>query len=412
MKLRRFDRDYLPAIGLGVTQIMGYGTLMYAYAVLLPEMALDLGLTLSEVFGILSLGLFFGGLVAPIAGKLVDRFGGRWVMTLGSIVAGLSLMGMSQVEGRIGLFVLILLAEGAGMFVLYNVAFASVARLDLAVPPQRSISVITLFGGVASTIFWPLTLALFNRFGWEVTWVILGLSALVICTPIHFFVLRGTERAADAPRPTNAPDWPELSGRMRKRAMLWMVVSFIFSGYLMGAVMTLWVTNVQDLGHTAAMAALAGAVIGPFKTVGRFFEMLVSRNMYPLVTYAISMGLMLSGFLVLLTVGFTLPGIMLAAALYGMGDGIKTIARGTLPLALFGAKGYGARLGWISFVQMGINASAPFVFAWATQTYGGWWSFAVMALCLCCAIATYTMIPDPRTHRDDPSQDRRLPENN
>jgi len=131
---------------------MGYGTLMYAYAVLLPEMAKDLGLTLSEVFGVLSRG---------------------------SVVASLALMAMSQVEGRTGLFGLILLAEGADMFVLYNVVFASVARLDLGIPPQRSISVITLFGGVASTIFWPLTLALFNRFGWEVTWVILGLSALI-----------------------------------------------------------------------------------------------------------------------------------------------------------------------------------------------------------------------------------------
>ena len=98
----------------------------------------------------------------------------------------------------------------------------------------------------------------------------------------------------------------------------------------MGAVMTLWVTNVQDLGHTAAMAAFAGAVIGPFKTVGRFFEMVVSRSMYPLVTYALSLGLMFSGFVVLLIFGFTLAGLLLAAALYGMGDGIKTIARGTL----------------------------------------------------------------------------------
>jgi MFS family permease len=397
------NRDYLPAIGLGVTQVMGYGTLMYAYAVLLPEMAKDLGLSLSDVFGILSLGLFFGSMVSPVAGKLVDRFGGRWVMTAGSVVAGLALMAMGAVEGRVSLLFAILLAEGAGMFVLYNVAFASVARLDLSLPPQRSISVITLLGGVASTIFWPLTLTLFNRFGWEATWVILGLSALLISTPIHFAVLRGPERHPDAPKPANAPHWPELTGSARKRGMLWMVISFIFSGYLMGAVMTLWVTNVQDLGHTAAMAALAGAVIGPFKTVGRFFEMLVSRNMYPLVTYALSMALMLSGFVVLLSVVFTLPGVILAAALYGMGDGIKTIARGTLPLALFGAKGYGARLGWISFVQMGVNASAPFAFAWATQNFGGWWSFAVMALCLCCAIGTYMFIPDPRKPTHDPA---------
>ena len=175
-----------------------------------------------------------------------------------------------------------------------------------------------------------------------------------------------------------------------------MVTSFVFSGYVMGAVMTLWVTNAQDLGHSAAMAALAGAVIGPFKTVGRCLEMLVSRNMYPLATYALSLGLMLSGFVVLLSFGFTLPGVIIAAALYGMGDGIQTIATGTLPLALFGEKGYGVRLGWISSVLMGVNASAPFVFAWLTQSYGGWWSFAAMALCLSAAIATYPLIPDGR----------------
>jgi MFS family permease len=394
-------RDHLPAIGLGISQIIGYGTLMYAYAILLPHMAEDLGLSLSDIFGILSLGLFFGGLVSPVAGKLVDRYGGRWVMTIGSVVAAGAVLSLGRVDSTAELFVAILLAESAGMFVLYNVAFASVARLDLSIPPQKSISIITLFGGVASTIFWPLTLALYTALGWQNTWVVLGIALLLTCVPIHFLVLRGTEITPDSPPRSPRPNWPELTGPLRKQGMLWMVISFVCSGYLMGAVMTLWVTNVQDLGHSATMAALAGAVIGPFKTVGRFFEMVVSRNLYPRVTYALSLGLMFAGFSVLLVVGFTLPGLMLAAALYGMGDGIKTIARGTLPLALFGAKGYGARLGWISFVQMGINASAPFAFAWLTQAYGGWWSFLVMALCLGAAIATFQLIPDPRPKAAD-----------
>ncbi len=402
--------DYRPAIGLGLTQIMGYGTLMYAYAVLLPHMAEDLGLSLSSIFGILSLGLFFGGLVSPIAGTLVDRFGGRWVMTFGSVVAGSSLILLSFVETRAQLFAAILLAESAGMFVLYNVAFASVARLDLKVPAARSISIITLFGGVASTIFWPLTLWLYNSLDWSQTWVVLGVSYLVVTVPIHALLLNGPERDPEKATTTGQADWPELTGVARRRGMLWMVISFVFSGYLMGAVMTLWVTNVQDLGHTAAMAALAGAVIGPFKTVGRFFEMVISRNMYPLFTYALALGLMFSGFAAILSLGFTLPGILLGAALYGMGDGIKTIARGTLPLALFGAKGYGARLGWIAFVQMGVNASAPFVFAWITQSFGGWWSFTAMTSVLTLAVATFFLIPDPRREIDDTAQDRRMPE--
>jgi hypothetical protein len=396
-------KDYGPSVALGISQIIGYGTLMYAYAILLPKMAQDLGLTLSAVFGILSLGLFFGGLVSPVAGRLVDRHGGRWVMVGGTLVAGMALIGMSVVEGRIGLFVMILIAEAAGMFVLYNVAFAAVARLDSPVPPARAISVITLFGGVASTIFWPLTLALDTAYGWQQTWVILGGLLLVTCVPIHFLALSGPQTDPASSASQAHAGWPELVGPARRRGLLWMVASFVFSGYLMGAVMTLWVTNVQDLGHSAALAAFAGAVIGPFKTVGRFLEMLVSRNLYPLVTYALSLGLMMSGFLVLLSAGFTVPGVVLAAALYGMGDGIKTIARGTLPLALFGRKGYGARLGWISFVQMGVNASAPFVFAWTTQSFGGWVSFAAMTGVLSLALVTYVLIPDPRKPAHDPA---------
>ena len=391
-----FNRDYLPAIGLGITQIMGYGTLMYAYAVLLPHMAKDLGLSLSQIFGVLSAGLLFGGLVSPLSGHLTDRFGGRWVMVGGSFVAGLALMAMSQVTTWPQLLAAILIAEGAGMFVLYNVAFAAVARLDLKVPARRSISIITLFGGVASTIFWPLTLALFNAHGWQMTWVILGMAYLAVCLPLHALVLRGPVRDARSAAKTEEADWPDLQGAARKRGMLCMVISFIFSGYLMGAVMTLWVTNVQDLGHTAAMAALAGAVIGPFKTVGRFLEMLITRNMYPLTTYFLALSLQFGGFLVLLTVGFTIPGILLAAAIYGMGDGIKTIVRGTLPLALFGHKGFGARLGWIASVSSAVNATAPFVFAWVTQVHGGWWSFFFMALCVAVAFLAYLNIDDPR----------------
>ncbi len=389
-------RPYLPSIGLGITQIFAYGTLMYAYAILLPRMAVDLDMTLSTAFGIFSFGLFFGGLLSPLAGKLVDRFGGRWVMTLGSAAAGLSLIALSFAQGRASLFFLILATESAGMFVMYNVAFASVARLQSPIRPALAISVITLFGGIASTIFWPLTLWLYNMLGWEKTWQVLGLMLLIVCVPIHFAALRGPQRRPEESTGDAQQDWPQLRGAARKRGMLWVVVSFVFSAYMMSAVMTLWVTNVEDLGHTAALAALAGAVIGPFKTIGRLFEMLVSRNLYPLLTYALAMGFMITGFCVLLTLGFTVPGVILAAALYGMGDGISTIAYGTLPLALFGNKGYGARLGWISFAQMSAKASAPFAFAWVTQIYGGWVSFAAMAGVLIMAMVTYLYIPDPR----------------
>jgi MFS family permease len=107
----RFNFDYLPAIGLGVTQIMGYGTLMYAYAVLLPHMAIELGLNLSQIFGVLSAGLLFGGLFSPLSGSLTDRFRGRWIMVGGSLVAGLALISMGQVTNWQQLLVTIIAAS-------------------------------------------------------------------------------------------------------------------------------------------------------------------------------------------------------------------------------------------------------------------------------------------------------------
>ncbi len=148
---------YMPVCGLGLTQIMGYGTLLYSYAVLLPIMADELGLGLSDVFGLLSIGFFFGGLSAILAGFAVDRIGGRWVMSLGSVASAGGLWGLSQVTGPIGLTVAILLTQMAAMFVLYDVAFASIAKLRPGPAAQSAISGITLFGGVASTIYWPLT---------------------------------------------------------------------------------------------------------------------------------------------------------------------------------------------------------------------------------------------------------------
>lgn len=94
-----FNRDYLPAIGLGITQIMGYGVLYYAYAILLPKMAEPIGLSLSGIFGVLSLALFLGGFMSPVAGILTDSLGGRYVMTGGAVIAGLATMTLSLVDG-------------------------------------------------------------------------------------------------------------------------------------------------------------------------------------------------------------------------------------------------------------------------------------------------------------------------
>ena len=394
--MKAFNKDFLPAMALGITVTIGYGTVYYAYAILLPYMAEDLGISLSKAFGFLSIGMFIGGLIFPLWGYIVDRFGGKWLMTLGAIVAGLTLMPLAFVTNNYELLGAISLAEIFGLSILYSVAFPSVTRLKLSVTPQQSISVITLFGGVASTIFWPSTLALYENIGWANTWLVWGALLILVCAPLNFYALNRPEYDTQSNTKKQPLPYTLVAQQDRKKALFSMVVSFVFAGYVMGALMTLLVTNLQDLGHTAAIAAMAGAVIGPFKTIGRFAEMLISKNLYPLVTYYLSVGLMVAGLAVLLTLGFTVWGLLLAAALYGMGDGIKTIANGTLPLALFGGEGYGKLLGWVNLVTSIFNASSPFVFAWITETYGGWWSFAVMCAFMLMAGAFALLIPNPR----------------
>lgn len=394
--LKTFNKDFLPAMALGITVTIGYGTVYYAYAILLPYMAKDLDISLSEALGFLSIGVFVGGLIMPVWGHIVDRFGGKWLMTIGAVLSGLTLMPLAFVTNNYELLGAIALAEVFGLSILYSVAFPSVTRLKLSVTPQQSISIITLFGGVASTIFWPSTLELYENIGWANTWLVWGVALIAVCAPLNFYALNRPEHDIQSKAKKQPLPYTLVAKQDRKKALFSMVVSFVFAGFVLGALMTLWVTNIQGLGHTAAMAATAGAVIGPFKTIGRFAEMLISKNLYPLVTYYLSVALMVAGLVTLLILGFTVWGVLLAAALYGMGDGIKTIANGTLPLALFGGEGYGKLLGWVNLVMGVFSASSPFVFAWITETYSGWWSFAVMCACLVMAGVFALLIPDPR----------------
>lgn len=407
--MRAFNKDFIPSMALGITVTIGYGTVYYAYSILLPYMAEDLGIGLSQAFGSLSIGVFVGGLVMPVWGYIVDRFGGKWLMTIGAVLSGLTLIPLAFVTNNYELLVAIALAEIFGLSILYSVAFPSVTRLKLSVTPKQSISVITLFGGVASTIFWPSTLALYENIGWANTWLVWGAVLIVICAPLNFYALNRPEHDEQSKTKKQPLPYPLISKEDRKKALFGMMLSFIFTGYAMGSLMTLWVTNIQDLGHTAALAATAGAVIGPFKTVGRFAEMLISKNLYPLVTYYLSVALMVAGLVALLTLGLTVWGVLIAAALYGMGDGIKTIANGTLPLALFGGEGYGKMLGWVNFTISTFKASSPFVFAWITESYSGWWSFAAMSACLVIAGVFALLIPDPRKyHRAQAIPDKQL----
>lgn len=382
-----------PVLGLGLTQIIGFGTLMYAYGIVLPDLAEDLGLPLPRVFGLLSIGLFVGGLIAPLAGRAIDVQGGRRVLTLGSVGAAVALAGFATIQESWGLLVAVTVMEAAAMFVLYDAAFAAIAQIRRGPEARRAITQITLVGGFASTIFWPLTLWLCDGIGWRVTLLAFAAMNLLLCAPLHWTLLRGADGGRHGAAPAPTTEGPVLTGPTARRAMIWMVLSFTASGYVFGAIMVLWVEGFVTLGLSEAAAVAAGALIGPAKVGGRVVEMLFGRSFHPLTTALTAGAVTLPAFAVLFGLGASATSAMVFALLFGAGDGLRAIVRGTLPLALFGTKNYGARLGWISFIRMGVNASAPFVFATLMTAFGGWAAFAGMAACVALGLACLLMIP-------------------
>ncbi len=385
-----------PIFAIGVTQTIGFGTLIYAFSVQLPRMALDLGLSTSAIFGQLSLALFFSGLVAPVAGKAVDRFGGRIVLTIGSIAAFFATLGLALANSAPGVFLGILVIDIVAMFVLYDTAFAAIAQIRSGRSARQGIGMVTLMGGFASTIFWPLTLFLADGWGWQATWVALGAFNLLVCAPLHWVALRPAHGIDPAQPQTGSQDWPRLQGDARRRGMIWTTIALALAGFYFGALMVLWETNARDLGHSAVAAAAAGALIGPAKTAGRLLEMMFGRALHPIWTTAISLLIILLSFAVVLGFGASFVGLAIFAVLYGLGDGLRAIIRGTLPLALFGGKDYGARLGWIAIVRLSLNAGAPFLFATITEHFGATSSFALMAAVTVLALLAVFRIPRPQ----------------
>jgi hypothetical protein len=352
-------------IALGLTMIVGWGTVFYAFGVLAPKMIADTGMSRGFVYGCFSLALLTSGLLAPAAGRLIDRRGGRFVMTIGSCVAALGclLVGWSP---NMAVHALAWVVMGAAIpLMLYDPAFATITHLA-AGRSRRLIIQITLFGGLASTVFWPLAHMLDAQFGWRMAWVFCAAANLFICAPLHYFILPSSRRdaRADGTHPEAAREDKPLVGKSGGAfAFLALATVFASNNFMLSGMSAHMIPLLGSLSLTEAEAVALGAIIGPAQVAGRLAELLFGRNLSPLVIgTAATFGLLLA-FGLLAIFGVTgLAGVAFACV-YGAANGIITVSRGTLPLALFGRAGYGAVLGRLARPGLAAAAVAPFVFA-------------------------------------------------
>ena len=377
---------------LGLTQIIGYGTLYYSFSILAPGMAKDLGLTLAEIFGIFSASLLIGGLSAMYIGKQMDHIGAATVMTVGSALAAFTLAICAWSPSvAVFAFAIILLEISSGM-VQYQAAFATLVESEPR-SASRSITYLTLIGGFASTIFWPISAALAAYLSWREIYLVFAGLNLFLCMPLHYWIMRVAKTGvnADSTIRTRETVIGTLPAHARRRSMMLVSFAFAMLGFTLSAMLAHMVPMLGSIGLGAA-AVVIGSLFGPAQVLSRLINMVFGKSLLPPALAALSAILIVAGVFILMMTGDWLQGAVAFAICLGLGSGINSIAQGSLPLYLFGSDGYGAITGKMAAARLAVSAAAPFVFAAAMENVGISFALAANACLGAISIAAFVAV--------------------
>jgi MFS family permease len=344
---------------LGATQIMAWGSSFYLLAVLADPIVLDTGWPRGAVVGGISLGLLVSGLAAPRVGGAIERLGGRPVLGASSVLlaAGLGLLAVApSVPVYLAGWLVLGLGMGAG---LYDAAFSTLGRM-FGRSARSAITELTLWGGFASTVCWPLSAFLVESVGWRGTCLVYAGLHLAVALPLHLLALPREEARPGPPRAAGKAAASDRTASPSRGVFVLLAVILTTGGAIAAAVSVHLIVVLQAGGFSLAAAVGLGALIGPAQVGARVIEMLVGRRHHPLWTLTAAALLILLG-LALLALGLFLPAIALIS--YGTGNGIWSIARGAVPLELFGGSGYAALMGRLAMPIFLAQAAAPSVAA-------------------------------------------------
>jgi MFS family permease len=355
---------------LGIAQIISWGSMFYAFSFLITPLMEASGAGRSVVFGAFSLGLLISGLLSAPVGALIDRVGGRGVMTAGSVAGAALLALLSQVQSVVALY-----AVWAGLgFVmaatLYDPAFAVIMRL-FAANYRRAITALTLFGGFASTVFWPLTQSLIASLGWRDALLVLAALNLVVCAPIHWWTLPGDGSSVRSPVPATSARGG-LRAALRAPVFYLLTVAFTGNALVFSATQVHLMSMLQAKNLSAASAALVGAMIGPMQVTGRVLELLFASRLSASTIGIIAMAFLPLSLWLLGLAGVQWPLLVAFAVVYGTGNGVMTIVRGAIAAELFGREAYGAINGAMAAPVIVAKAAGPLAAALLYSWLGGY----------------------------------------
>jgi hypothetical protein len=383
---------------LCVTQILAWGAIYYPPVLTVPLIAADRGWSVTLTMGGFSFGLLVAGFASPRVGALIDRHGGHRVMPGGSLIGAAGLVALVYASHPVAYFVCWMVLGLAMSASLYDPAFATLGRV-FGTAARRPITALTLAGGFASTVSWPATHVLIEAVGWRGTYLVYAALLAFVAAPLHAFALPRGKARADI---IASPSAPATERALPARGAAFALVATAFAAYAFvpSGLAAHLLAIFGRSGLDAATVVGIGALFGPAQVTARLFAFAIIRNLHPLWMVRFAMGLLLVAFVLLGTAGISVAIASAFALMFGAANGLVTIARGTVPLALFGAAGYGQIVGRIAGPALIMQSVAPLLLAYVIERASDRAALALSAAFALVALACFALLRRSRGAHD------------
>lgn len=381
---------------LSFTEILSWGILIYPPVLTVPHIAADHGWSLAFCMGGLSIGLIASGILSPTACGLIDRHGGNSVMSLGAIAAAVGLVGIAFAD-RQPVYLACWLLVGAGMAsTLYDPAFTTLTRI-FGASARRQITFVTFAGGFASTVGWPATHFLIEYLGWRGAYLVFAAVMVVVVAPLHAFALPRV--AFTAPVPVTTKTVPVERNYLLPRGtpFLLLTAGFALHAFLLSGVTSNLLAVLERGGIAAGTVVAIGALFGPAQVLARLADFTFAGRTSPLWVARAAVTTIVIAFTMLAILGISPVVAAIFAMMFGAANGVMTIARGALPLVLFGPVGYGRVIGRIARPALFLQALAPFAVASAVENLSNRTVLEIAAIGSLVALACFIAIRRPDT---------------
>lgn len=357
--------------GLALTRIIGWGSTFYSPSVLVGALDRDIGLNAEIVFGGITILLVTGALFAPAVGRHLDREGTRRSMCVGAVICALGLAVLAAAQGPVSYLASWCVIGIGHSLSLANVGNVTIAQL-MGERTRRVIGLMMLMTGLASSVFWPLTALLMDAFGWRITVLVFAAMQIVIVLPIYAAVprFRPVQPAAAVTGARTAGEDGRVPSTSRRHAFWLVALAFSASGLVSWGLPLHLITLFQEAGLTQAEAVWIATLSGPATIAARAIDATVGERL-PAEKTAL-LGLLLGPALCLALpfVPMTIGTAACFVVLFSAALGVISVARATLPLALFGRNGFATMLGKLTVPQNMTFAAAPLLFAVMVERLG------------------------------------------